>query len=181
MLCDDKLSKYDFKEYEVKNLKNLLDHIKKEIHGLSTLLNILEDCTHLNSAVYHDDYEIKDFVKNNDKFNEYLEMKIFMRDSICEALEQVKPRYTVKELLDACKSGKDDTPKHLKDFKCQMLEIINKCIGEAPGDAIMLHIRRKVMSEYNNKIIAVTEKEYNELVAILDELEKTIKWGDNDE
>ena len=180
MLCDDKLSKYDFKEYKVKNLKNLLDQINKEICGLSTLQDILEDCTNLNSSHYYDDYEIKDFVKNNDKFNEYLEMKKFMRDSICEALEQVKPRYTVKELLDACKSGKDDTPGHLKDFKCQMLEIINDCIGKASSGPIMWHIRRKVMSEYNNKIIAVTEKEYNELVAILDELEKTIKWGDDE-
>ena len=180
MLCEYKLSKYDFKEYEVKNLKNLLDQIKKEIHGLSTLLNILEDCTHLNSADYHDDYEIKDFVKNNDKFNEYLKMKIFMRDSICEALEQVKPRYTVKELLDACKSGKDDTPKHLKAFKCQMLEIIIDFIGKGSGDAIILELKRKVMQAYKNQVTPMTEQGYNERIAILDELEKTVKWGDDE-
>ena len=181
MLCDDKLSKYDFKEYKVINLKNLLDQINKEIHGLSTLQDILEDCTNLNSSHYYDDYEIKDFVKNNDKFNEYLEMKKFMRDSICEALEQVKPRYTVKELLDACKSGKDDTPEHLKAFKCQMLEIINDFIGKGSGDAIMLELKKQVRLAYKNQVTPMSEQGYNERVAILDELEKTIKWGDNDE
>lgn len=181
MLCKDKLSKYDFKEYKVKNLKNLLDEINKEIIELLTIQDILEDCTHLNSADYYEEYEIKDFVKNNDKFNEYLEMKIFMQDSIYEILEQVKPRYTVKELLDACESGKDETPKHLKAFKCQMLEIINDFIGKGSGDAIILELKRKVMQAYKNKITPMTEQGYNERIAILDELEKTIKWGDNDE
>lgn len=177
MLCKDKLSEYDFKEYEVKNLKNVLNQINKGINGLSTLQDILEDCTDLNNRHY-DDYEIKDFIINNDKFNEYLDMKIFMRDSIYEILEQVKPRYTVAELLDACKSGKDETPEHLKAFKCQMLEIIKEYISS--GSAIILELERKVMQVYKNQTTPMTEQGYNERIAILAELRKTITWGDDE-
>ena len=75
----------------------------------------------------------------------------------------------LEQMLENCKSGKDKTPEHLKEYKKNTLEWLNKNDASIAYKEIIFLINEIKLIEFLGK------KELNEEMDILKELKKNIK------